>query len=36
VIEDSNASGDEVLEGDALLASRRRRRFNEDLIATAE
>jgi hypothetical protein len=35
-IEDSNASGDEVPEDDVLLASRRRGRINEDLIATTE
>jgi hypothetical protein len=36
VIEDSDASGIEAYEDDALLASKRRRRVNEDLIATAE
>ncbi|KAM0922899.1 hypothetical protein ACQ4PT_005848 [Festuca glaucescens] len=35
VIEDSDVSGDEALDDDALF-SRRRRRINEDLMATAE
>ena len=36
VIEDSDASGDEAHEDNALLASRHRRRVNEDLIEIAE
>jgi hypothetical protein len=36
VIRDSDASGDEAHEDDALLASKHRRRVDEDLIAVAE
>jgi hypothetical protein len=36
VIEDSDASSDQAYEDDALLASKRHRRVDEDLIATTE